>query len=257
MSPSRTAQASEIASSIASLVPEPIEKCAVCAASPSRTVSPSRQRSLRTVTKLIQRVRFSTSSNPNRASHVRLVERQRLRGLDDERAHRVAVGIGVDLHHAARRLGDQEGERVEDVRRAEPGVGRAAVVQRGAEAVPAQGRVHAVGRDHQVALQRGDLVPEVQLDAEFRRAGLQDPEQLLAPERAENPCPPLVMTSPRKCTSISLQRTKWRGDLGVGLRVGGLEGGQRLVGEHDAEAERVVGRVALVARPPRAPGPGA
>ena len=62
MSPSRTAHASEIASSIASLVPLPIEKCAVCAASPSRTTFPSRQRSLRTVTKLIQRVRFSTSS---------------------------------------------------------------------------------------------------------------------------------------------------------------------------------------------------
>ena len=62
MSPSRTAQASEIASSIASLVPLPIEKCAVCAASPSRTTFSRRQNGLRTVTKLIQRVRFSISS---------------------------------------------------------------------------------------------------------------------------------------------------------------------------------------------------
>jgi hypothetical protein len=54
------------------LVPEPIEKCAVWAASPSRTRFPSRQRSLRTVTKLIQRVRFSTSSYPNSASHAAL-----------------------------------------------------------------------------------------------------------------------------------------------------------------------------------------
>ena len=59
MSPSRTAHASEIASSIASLVPEPIEKCAVCAASPSSTTFSRRQNGLRTVTKLIQRVRFS------------------------------------------------------------------------------------------------------------------------------------------------------------------------------------------------------
>ena len=61
MSPSRTAHASEIASSIASLVPEPIEKCAVCAASPSSTTFSCRQNGLRTVTKLIQRVRFSIS----------------------------------------------------------------------------------------------------------------------------------------------------------------------------------------------------
>ena len=56
MSPrrSRNAHASAIASSIASLVPEPIEKCAVCAASPSSTTFPWRQRALRTVTKLIQ-----------------------------------------------------------------------------------------------------------------------------------------------------------------------------------------------------------
>ena len=62
MSPPRTAHASEIASSIASLVPDPIEKCAVCAASPSSTTFPRRQNGLRTVTKLIQRVRFSISS---------------------------------------------------------------------------------------------------------------------------------------------------------------------------------------------------
>jgi hypothetical protein len=61
MSPSRTAHASEIASSMASLVPDPIEKCAVCAASPSRTTCSRRQNGLRTVTKLIQRVRFSIS----------------------------------------------------------------------------------------------------------------------------------------------------------------------------------------------------
>src|SRR4051812_21969763 len=35
-------------------------------------------------------------------------------------------------------------------------------------------------------------------------------------------------------------------DLGVGLGVRGLEGGERLVAEDDPEAERVVGRVALV-----------
>ena len=44
--------ASASASSIASLVPDPMEKCAVCAASPSSTTLPSCQCSLRTVWKL-------------------------------------------------------------------------------------------------------------------------------------------------------------------------------------------------------------
>ena len=61
MSSHCTAHASAIASSIASFVPEPIEKCAVCAASPSSTTFSCRQNALRTVTKLIQRVRFSIS----------------------------------------------------------------------------------------------------------------------------------------------------------------------------------------------------
>ncbi len=47
--------ASARASSMASLVPDPIEKCAVCAASPSSTTLPSYQRSLRTVVKFSQR----------------------------------------------------------------------------------------------------------------------------------------------------------------------------------------------------------
>jgi hypothetical protein len=40
---------------MASFVPEPTEKCAVCAASPSSTTLPCRQLSFRTVVKLIHR----------------------------------------------------------------------------------------------------------------------------------------------------------------------------------------------------------
>ena len=47
--PSLSAAASAIASSIASLVPEPTEKCAVWAASPSSTTFPECQRAFRTV----------------------------------------------------------------------------------------------------------------------------------------------------------------------------------------------------------------
>ncbi len=44
MTPSFTMRARSIASSMASLVPEPMEKCAVCAASPMSTMLPCRQR---------------------------------------------------------------------------------------------------------------------------------------------------------------------------------------------------------------------
>ena len=90
------AQASEIASSIASLVPEPIEKCAVCAASPSSTTFSWRQDALRTVTKLIQRVRFSISRRSRRrtaSSQACLVEPRAVVVSTMNVLARVAVGI--------------------------------------------------------------------------------------------------------------------------------------------------------------------
>ena len=53
---------------MASLVPEPIEKCAVWAESPSRTTLPWTQCSLRTVAKLIQRELLAWTSCPSRTS---------------------------------------------------------------------------------------------------------------------------------------------------------------------------------------------
>jgi hypothetical protein len=50
------------------LVPEPIEKCAVCAASPSSTTFSWCQAALRTVTKLIQREWLPISRWPSSAS---------------------------------------------------------------------------------------------------------------------------------------------------------------------------------------------
>ena len=52
------------ASSMASLVPEPMEKCAVCAASPSSTTFRCRQASHRTVVKLTHRELFANSWCP-------------------------------------------------------------------------------------------------------------------------------------------------------------------------------------------------
>ena len=56
------AAASSIASSMASLVPEPIEKCAVCAASPSSTVAPALQSLQRSSLKASQTERLDSSS---------------------------------------------------------------------------------------------------------------------------------------------------------------------------------------------------
>src|SRR5215213_4418360 len=57
--------ASSIASSIASLVPDPIEKCAVCAASPSSTVAPALQSRQRSSLKASHTERFDSSSCPS------------------------------------------------------------------------------------------------------------------------------------------------------------------------------------------------
>ena len=74
---------------------------------------------------------------------------------------------------------------------------------------------------------------------------------------AEKPCPPLVITSPRKCTSISLQRTNAARDLRVGLRVGGLEGG-RASRRRTRRRTRTCRRARCArGRRPHAPGPGA
>jgi hypothetical protein len=60
--------ASASASSMASLVPDPMEKCAVCAASPSSTTLPARHDSHRTVPKLIQRELLAASGCPSSRS---------------------------------------------------------------------------------------------------------------------------------------------------------------------------------------------
>ena len=53
---------------MASLVPEPMEKCAVCAASPSSTTLPSCQRSLRTVVKFSHLELLASTSWPRSSS---------------------------------------------------------------------------------------------------------------------------------------------------------------------------------------------
>src|SRR5216684_8937017 len=53
---------------MASFVPDPIEKWAVCAASPMSSTLPSRHDRARTVTNLIQRLLLATRSRPSSTS---------------------------------------------------------------------------------------------------------------------------------------------------------------------------------------------
>ena len=134
---------------MASLVPEPMEKCAVWAASPRSTTFPSCQLSQRSVAKLSQRELLASrawppSTSPSSSSirsidassdwpgaqlgcgRGQLAEAGRppdgLVHLDDERAAGGVVGVAVHLHDAVRRLLDIELECVEDQVGAQPHV---------------------------------------------------------------------------------------------------------------------------------------
>src|SRR5947199_3716983 len=76
------ALASAIASSMASLVPDPMEKCAVCAASPISTVFPWCQLVLRTKGKLSQIDRLESSRWPARSSAKSRSQNARLSASD-------------------------------------------------------------------------------------------------------------------------------------------------------------------------------
>ena len=221
-SPSSTASCRQAArasaSSIASLVPEPIEKCAVCAASPRMTTALCRrpvctQCSLRTVVKLIQRELLARTSWPSstsaNSSRIRSIDRvvglagrprpvgvlgeARLlpdRGghLDDERAAGGVEGVAVDLHHAVRRLRDVELEGVEHLVGAQPDVLAVTLLEGRPERVgvpaadrglePVAGDDEVVGAGQLVDVRR--LGAEVDRHAELAAAGLQDLQQPLA-----------------------------------------------------------------------------
>ena len=95
----RSAETSAIASSTASFVAEPIEKCAVCAASPSSTMLSWNQRSTFTVGKLSHLELFASSWWPSSSSREQL--------LQDRDALQVAVprlgGRGREASKPARR----------------------------------------------------------------------------------------------------------------------------------------------------------
>ena len=131
-----------MASSIASLVPEPIEKWAVWAASPSSTTFPwssgRRQLALRSIGKLFHRDRFRKSGWPSRSRRTRASQKVALSALADSvqpggapggrvalnNEGRVAgvVAVGVTPEQTMLRGAKRKREFLERLRRPEPDV---------------------------------------------------------------------------------------------------------------------------------------
>ena len=235
------------------------------------------QRSLRTVVKLTQRELFARTSWPSSAcgeelAHGRdgglvgLTRREVVRRdlvescspphvvmhLDDEGAAVGVERVAVHLHDAVGGLEDVEGERLEDLVGAEPHVAATPHVQRGLELVGVLGaheRVEAVRRDHEVVV-AGELLDirgsraELDVDPEVRAPTLEDLEQSLAAQRRE-----AVPAAGDDLTLVVHVDVVPARELALHLvvddRVGVCDAAERLVGEDDAEAERVVGGVAL------------
>ena len=272
-----THAASASASSIASFVPDPIEKCAVCAASPSSTTLPCRQRSLRTVVKLIHRELFactawscrmpakrrrisamlSSSLSPGaNARSARALEPcpppHVVVHLDDERAPGGVVRVSVNLHDPVRRVDDVELERVEDEVGAEPHEPAPANVEpwmeRAREGRPRRG-VHTVGADDEV-MRRGELVHRRRLTVEVKRhpqlqaSLVQDLQQPPPAHRGK------AVTARRDhlVAVVDVDVVPARelpGHRPVDRGVGVLDAAERLVREHHTEPEGVVRGVAL------------
>jgi hypothetical protein len=172
-------------------------------------------------------------------------------GLHDEGAQAVADRIGVRCEHAVLVALVHEGQPLEGVRGAEPHELRAGDLGGGAEGgavLVAQPAVGAIGEHHQViAAQLGQvahLVLEAHLDAGVARALLQQPQQRRTPHgRHAVACAPLACPSHPHLDAVPAATV-----LAERLaqdRVSGIDRAQRRVGEHDAEAEGVLGPVAL------------
>ena len=165
------ASASAIASSIASLVPEPIEKCAVALASPSSTMLSLTQRLLRIIGKLRHIERLVSSGCPSRnqpkISAIRSAdcfssrpfEPGALKGLgigleNPGRASRLVL-IGMGDERAPFGLLEDKGEGIERPGRAHPGELVGAEVDFGLEMLDvffAKTAVDAVGKHDEIGV---------------------------------------------------------------------------------------------------------
>ena len=189
-------------------VPEPTEKCAVCAASPIRTTRPLDQGVVRMVGNCRQILRLVTrrcpaSSSANSASRNTAVSRlgraieaggppRLVAAFDDEGRESRFVLIRVHAPQPVLVALEVEREGGKRLRRAEPDEAIRPGVGDRLDAVlrqPPHGAVDAVAADHEVGLgkrrQRRDLRFELQLDAGGRRLLLQHAEQRVPAHPAE------------------------------------------------------------------------
>ena len=261
------ASKSAIASSIASLVPEPMEKCAVALASPTSTTLSITQVALRMVGKLRHSDRLAISRWPASSSakmpsiglqHLGFVHAAEAEvlprvgaGLDDPGRGALFVLVAMGENDAVRRFAKEILERIHGTGRAQPGELVRAQVHGGLEMVAvrlAHPRVDAVGRDDQVAvreiLHAAGFMLELELHAQAPGPVLQQLEQCHARAAAES--------VPRAADRLALVDHVDVAPIGEGAPdrlVGGhvvvAKRAQGLVGEHHAETEGVVGAVAL------------
>ncbi len=163
------------------------------------------------------------------------------------------VLIAVRDEDAVLRLLEEEREGIERARRTHPGELVRAQIDARPECVGvllADARIDAVGRDDQVGVAmrvRIDLGLEFQFHAERAGTFLQQPQQRHARAAAKA----VAADAVHRALVVDLDVVpvgEVRRDRPVALEIVFLERLERLVGKHDAEAERVVRPVALVDR---------
>ena len=256
------------------MVPEPIEKCAVCAASPSRINLSCAQRShlirlnwshaalplqMRGVGHQAVAVEIFGKNPLARGDRIGLAQRVegepspgRVRAFDDEgrAVGREFIGVGPDPSGLG--LLERESEGVERLGRAEPGEAVGAGFGIDPEMLGimvAKAAVDAVGADDEVVfgpmLEAGFAFAfEVKFDAQFAGALAEDREQALAADADET----VPGGAHRVAVNMDLDIVPMGEFVGDDLRRCGVVGGEildRLVREDDAPAERFALAIAL------------
>ena len=175
-------------------------------------------------------------------------------GLEDPGrvSHFVLIGVGDE--RAPFGFLEDKGEGVERPGRAHPGEHVGADIHLGLEVLGisvAEAAVDAVGQYHEIGVGKARLVVDVglehQRDAKLARPLLQDQEQHPARAAAETVAADPVHRAAEVHGDI-VPIGEFLGDAAIARGVVFLEIVERGVGEHHAEAEGVVGAVALVDR---------
>ena len=245
-----------------------MEKCAVALASPISTMLSATQRSQRMVGKLrqIERLvmsRWPCSSSANKVSTKRAdasssswsrparTNVSRI-GLDDPgRALRLVL-VAMGDEDAVLGLAEEEREGIERPRRAHPGEEVRPQIDARLEPIGkgvAHARIDAVRHHHEIGvadrrIERRDFRLVLDLDAERARAPAQNLQQRPARAAAEAVAADAVGGAAEMDLDV-VPVGKVADDGAIALAVVAFERVERLVGEHHAEAEGIVGPVAL------------